>query len=201
MCTSRLMRKSLLPTFGAPPSTSMPPGVSSRGAMMSSGIGLRVVEQRAEREGRHRRPAAALAPRACSGGPLRSTCSAPQPLAPPASAAPAASAGAAWRRCTGRSPPSLVGADAAVVRPGGCSGRWRRWRPRSASSRPAPPSRTGVVSTSSMRRACRPLTARAPRRRRQRRHRIDALGEVAEIDLERGLCSRMATSRWKPPLW
>ena len=40
MCTSQLIVRSLLPTFGAPPSTSKPPGVSTRGAMMSSGIGL-----------------------------------------------------------------------------------------------------------------------------------------------------------------
>ena len=40
MCTSQLMTRSLLPTLGAPPSTSMPPGVRTRGPMMSSGIGV-----------------------------------------------------------------------------------------------------------------------------------------------------------------
>ena len=73
----------------------------------------RVVEQLAEREGRQRRGSAGLA--SSRAGPLRSSCSRHSRCASAASRS-SGQLGAAWRRCTRRSPPSLVAADPALVR-------------------------------------------------------------------------------------
>ena len=75
---------------------------------------------------------------------------APRAVRPRPSADRAARTGAAWRRCSRRSPPSPRRGRGGPRGPGGRNGRWRRWPPGSATSRPRAPSRTGVVSTASM---------------------------------------------------
>ncbi|HMX40880.1 MAG TPA: cell envelope integrity protein TolA, partial [Saprospiraceae bacterium] len=74
MCTSQLIVRSLLPTFGAPPSTSRPPGVSTRGAMMSSGIGLASSSSAPSVKVGISLGAGAALSRRTSGGPFFCTC-------------------------------------------------------------------------------------------------------------------------------
>ena len=182
MWTSRLIRKSLLPTFGAPPSTSMPPGVSTRGAMMSSGIGL-ASSSSAPSVKAGMTDTGGTSPLRSRAGPLRSTCrrqsrsaSELQPLQRPARAQHGGVVLADGL-------PALVAAHAAVMHHADV-----------VADRGARALEAGPVIFAAFahrrrqdigdRRLCR---SRDPARMPtpgKRRHGVDQLGEVAQIDLD-----------------
>ena len=147
MCTSRLIRKSLLPTFGAPPSDQQPARRQHARRDDVLGHGRGVVEELAEGEGRHGGRAG------CSPGPderrpMLLDVARPEPL------------GLGLQPLLRPARPQhggVVAADASqpssgVIRPS-CTRR-RKWpiaalAPAKRVQPSTPPSRTGVVSTAS----------------------------------------------------